>query len=202
MKKIITAASACLVMGVIVPAFAQTQQQPRQTQGQNQNEPQRVLLAQEGKVTVTATVQDVDYKTRHLTLKMPDGRTVRLKAGEEIPNFEKLKKGDKTLVDYYESTAVAIAKANEPAPPVTRAEMVLVPQNAEKPEEVRVASTQVRATVEDIDTKGHKITVRSADGKRVKLNVDPQVRDLNDLKKGDQIIATFTEALAIAATPQ
>ncbi|MDB6027959.1 MAG: hypothetical protein JWM68_4182 [Verrucomicrobiales bacterium] len=202
MKKIITAASACLIMGIIVPAFAQAPPQPQQTQGQNQNEPQKVLLAQEGKVTVTATVQDVDYKTRHLTLKMPDGRTIRLKAGEEIPSFEKLKKGDKTLVDYYESTAIAVAKANEQAPPVTRTEIVLVPQNAEKPEEVKPATTQVRATVEDIDAKRHKLTVRDPDGKRVKLSVDPQVRDLQDLKKGDQIIATFTEGIAIAATPQ
>src|SRR5207244_1363706 len=78
-------------------------------------------------VTKTATVQKVDQKTRHVTLRRPDGTKFTIVVGPEVHNTPQVKKGDVVkakdpskldavavgdLVDitYTEALAIAVAK--------------------------------------------------------------------------------------------
>jgi hypothetical protein len=59
---------------------------------------------------VASTVEAVDQKKRIVTLLAPDGNRVKLKAGEDMPQFEQLKPGDKILAQYTEALAIKVRK--------------------------------------------------------------------------------------------
>lgn len=161
-----------------------------------QTETPRVFLAQTNHLK--ATVEDVDYAKRELTLKGPEGNTVKLAVGDEVKNFPQIKKGDVLKVGYYESVALGIAKPGEPLTPTSRTEGMAVRPPGQKPGGAAMSVTDTTATVEDIDREKREVTLKRADGNLVKVWVDPSVGNLQRIKKGDTITATHTEALAIS----
>jgi Cu/Ag efflux protein CusF len=62
--------------------------------------------------------------------------------------------------------------------------------------EVVIASVDVTGTVSKIDQKTRKVTIKPKDGKKVTFVADPAVANLAQVKKGDVVTATYTEALA------
>jgi len=60
---------------------------------------------------------------------------------------------------------------------------------------VAAASIQVTATVVKIDHKTRKVTLKSADGREESFVVDAAVKNLDQVKKGDHVVATYAEAL-------
>src|SRR6185312_16443345 len=71
----------------------------------------RVVLAQTNHIK--ATVEDIDYAKREVTLKGPAGNTARFAIDDSVKNFPQMKKGDEVNIGYYESVAFAIAKPGE-----------------------------------------------------------------------------------------
>jgi len=68
---------------------------------------------------------------------------------------------------------------------------------AAAPKGAAVLSTvQVTATVTKIDHKTRAVTLKAADGHEESLVVDKAVQNLDQVKKGDVVTATYTEALA------
>jgi Cu/Ag efflux protein CusF len=59
-----------------------------------------------------------------------------------------------------------------------------------------LSTVQVTATVTKIDHKTRAVTLKAADGQEESLVVDKAVRNLDQVKKGDVVTATYTEALA------
>lgn len=193
MEKIISIRStvaACLLLGTwATPAIAQD------TDSQN---------AQPGvesstSVTAKATVQDIDYKDRTVTLKGESGKIFTVKVGEEARNFNQIKKGDQVTFRHVESLALAIHKSDEP-PSATEQQMLLRAQPGEKPAGAEIKTTQVTATVEKIDRDKREVTLRLPEGKTRTLKVGKDVEAFDRLKEGDQVAATFTEAFMIAVT--
>ncbi len=60
-------------------------------------------------------------------------------------------------------------------------------------EETAVA--QLTATVESIDAKKRVATLRTKDGRLVPLKVSPEVKNLNQVKKGDILELDYVEAI-------
>lgn len=56
---------------------------------------------------------------------------------------------------------------------------------------------EVRAIVETIDLATRKILLRGEEGGLMTVRVRPDVRRLNEIKPGDQIVVRYTEALAV-----
>jgi ribosomal 50S subunit-recycling heat shock protein len=56
---------------------------------------------------VTARVEDVDYQSRMITLRMAQGGTMSLKAGDQVKNFSEIKKGDEVFVRYIQATEIS-----------------------------------------------------------------------------------------------
>ena len=156
----------------------------------------RLFAAQTNRLK--ATVEDIDYAKREVTLKGPDGNTARFAVSEAVKNFPQMKKGDNVNLSYYESLAVAIAKPGETLQPTSRADLVAVRRPGERPGGAAMAITETSATVEDIDRENREVTLKRPDGTLMKVQVDPSVGNLERIKKGDQIQATYTEALAIS----
>ena len=71
----------------------------------------------ENAVTVTATVEAIDQKTRMVTLRGPDGKLTTVHAGDQVKNLAQVKKGDQVVVTYYESLAYEVHKPGGQAVP-------------------------------------------------------------------------------------
>ncbi len=59
-----------------------------------------------------------------------------------------------------------------------------------------IGATTVTATVAKIDQKTRAVTLKTADGKEYSFVADEAVKNLAQVKKGDVITATYTEAVA------
>ena len=58
---------------------------------------------------LTASVVGIDYKSRNITLKGPEGKEVTLKVGKKVEHFKHIKKGDEVVVRHTEAVAIAVA---------------------------------------------------------------------------------------------
>lgn len=148
-------------------------------------------------VEESATVTAIDQKTRMVTLKGPKGNEVTFKAGPEVRNLAQVKTGDEVKFAYYESLAVRVLKKDEAAPAASEATAVARAKPGEKPGVVAGTETTVVATIEAIDKKAKTATLKGADGKSVTVTPrDP--KRLDQVKVGDRIVLTYTEAIAIS----
>jgi Cu/Ag efflux protein CusF len=161
-----------------------------------QTESPRVFLAQTNHLK--ATVEDIDYAKREITLKGPEGRSARFAVSDSVKNFPQMKKGDEVNVGYYESIALAIAKPGETLSATSRSQALATREPGQRPGAAAVSITDTTATIEDIDRDKREVTLRTQDGDLVKVWVDPSVGNLQRIKKGDQITATRTQALAVS----
>jgi Cu/Ag efflux protein CusF len=147
-------------------------------------------------VTVNATVEAIDLGTRVVKLKGPKGNVFDLKVGEEAKNLPQLKVGDVVVAKYYESIAVEVKKPGEPGG-VTTSGAVATAKPGEKPAGMVAKQVTVTTTVEAIDPKKTHVTLKGPEGNSVKVKVqDP--KNLKNVKVGDQVVITYTEALAIS----
>jgi len=147
---------------------------------------------------VKATVEDIDQKKRTVVLKDSEGDLHTMKVSEEVRNLDQVKKGDEVVAGYYRSTAISVHKPGEtPAPPAA-GQAVIRSETGQKPGGLVVQTAQKTATVEDIDYTTREVKLKGSDGKTMKIKAGDKVKRLEDVKKGDKIVATYTEALAIS----
>jgi hypothetical protein len=156
----------------------------------------RVVVARTN--SVTATVEDIDYDKREITLKGPEGKSEKFVVSEAVKNFPQMKKGDEVKIGYYESIGLALRKPGEAMSPTSHTHAVFAREPGQKPGAGEVAVTEITATVEGIDREKREVTLKGPEGNSVTIEVDPSVGDLSRIKKGDEITATRTEALAIS----
>jgi Cu/Ag efflux protein CusF len=146
--------------------------------------------------TVTATVESIDLKTRAVTLRGPEGKVMGVKAGEEVKNLPQVKVGDKVVATYYESIAARIVKPGTGQASAAQ-QAVATAKPGEKPAGAMVQQVTVTATVEAIDRNSQHVTLKGQEGKTVDVKVqDP--KNLEGVKVGDEVVITYTEALAIS----
>src|SRR5262245_44824776 len=70
-------------------------------------------------------------------------------------------------------------------------------KTATPPEPVAIENTkEVAATVEAIDVSKRMLTLRDPSGEKVTFEVAPEVRNLEQVKTGDQVVARYYESLA------
>ncbi len=146
--------------------------------------------------TLTGTVEAVDMANRVVTIKGSRGRVIDLKVGPEAKNLDQVKVGDKVVAKYYESIAFRMKKPEE-AEGATAEQAVAKAKPGEVPAAVVANQVTVTATIEDISPKKTYVTLKGPDGKTVDVKVmDP--KNIEGLKVGDQVVITYTQALAIA----
>jgi len=179
---------ASLILAAALPAYAEMESAPAALGG-------AVL------VETSATVESVDHATRYVTLKGPEGNMVTVQAGPEVKNLDKVKAGDQVNVKYYQAMAVDVVTPGAETGTTTKrvtAEPGMAPAGA-------VARQQHR-TVEILVVDPYKkaIAFRDEQGRWREVHLDrPELQHyLKDLKEGDTVEVTFTEALAVAVEPR
>ncbi|MDD4893734.1 MAG: hypothetical protein PHW54_00270 [Candidatus Omnitrophica bacterium] len=151
-----------------------------------------------GLASGSATVQDIDYTTRIATLKFDNGDIKSITAGPDVRNFNQINKGDKVNINY---AATAVLSIGGPAQPLAREDMTEVTRAplGQKPAGSITESANISAVVKDIDYNNRLVTVEGPQ-RTVTLKIDPQEKDFDKIKKGDEVALYITESLTINVT--
>jgi len=66
-------------------------------------------------IEINALILAIDYKTREMTLKEPDGRVLKMKAGPDVEHLDKIKVGDSVVTRFTEALSIEVSKAKAKA---------------------------------------------------------------------------------------
>jgi Cu/Ag efflux protein CusF len=149
-------------------------------------------------VSISASVEAIDTASRTLTLKGPKGNVVDLPAGPEVKNFDQIKVGDFVLVRYFESLALELKKGSGIRERSERQASETAKPGAQ-PAAGAARQITVVADVVAVNAKTQTLTLRGP-----KRTVDLRLRDPEQIKLvkvGDQVEATYTEAVAVSVEP-
>src|SRR5215467_3410619 len=91
---------ACLGVSVLVASAAAAQSKTVTKAGE--------------KITVIATIQQIDSTARQITFRNADGSEDTVTAGPDVQRFNELKVGDKVTFTYYESKVFQLRKSGMP----------------------------------------------------------------------------------------
>lgn len=149
-------------------------------------------------VNAMATVQEIDKKTRAITLKKENGETLSIVAPETVRNFDQIKVGDIVHAKYQTSVSFQVVK--EESTEVGRAvqETSSRAKLGDKPSARLTRAVAMRANVTKVDPENKTITIQGQ-GKTFDMDVkNPE--HFKVVKVGDQIDALITESIAISVT--
>jgi hypothetical protein len=147
----------------------------------------------------SAVVDAIDKANRTVTLKMANGEKRTVEAGPEVRNFDQIKVGDTLTIKYMEALAIELKKDGKAAVGRTETKAMERAEPGKKPGGTAVREITAVADVVNVDAKKKIVSVKNKEGRIIDLNVrDPE--QLKLVKKGDQIQATYTEAVAIEMT--
>jgi len=147
--------------------------------------------------STTATVVDINYKTRSLSLKREDGNVVTMHVPVEVTRFDQIKKGDIVEVSYLASVAIMVQSPDKQIASTEGSQSVVIRNQGKKPSGMQVDTDIVTATVEKIDAKNRKATLKGPQGNTFDVDIAPDVEHLENVKKGDQVLVKVTRTVAI-----
>ena len=149
--------------------------------------------------TFTAPVEDIDYKNREVTLKDQMGNEVTFEVDESVKRFNEIKVGDFVRADYYVSVAAELRKPTkaEKENPITVLSATGKAPPGTEPAAGGLRRFKVVTTVEGIDRPSETITIKGPRGHYLTARVADPSR-LTKVRIGDNIVVTYTEALAIS----
>jgi Cu/Ag efflux protein CusF len=201
MKVIITITTrliAALLVGA-APFAAQAQSAPTTHSGVA-TAPGKVAGA--ATTVITAKVVAIDPTQRTVTLQGANGRTRTIEVGDEVRNFDQLKVGDTVHAKYTRALALELKKGQAALQAPTEEHAVTpAPAPGAKPGGTVARKVTAVAEVVAVDPARQLVTLRGAQGNEVDVEVqDPS--QLQNIKKGDHVQATYVEALAIAVTEE
>jgi Cu/Ag efflux protein CusF len=152
-----------------------------------------------GLATVTATIVGIDPATRTVTMKTSAGKVIELEVTNDVRNFDQLAVGDVVNAQYRESLTLSLLDKKTQA---SRSEKETAERAAPgaKPGGELGREVTIIADVVAVDRQAKVVTLRGPRGNMIDLRVQDPER-LKRVKKGDQVKAVYTEALAISVEP-
>jgi hypothetical protein len=164
---------------------------------------EKPVVAHTKRVTVSAEVIGIDKETRTVTLRGKDGKERQVKVGSGAKNFDQIKVGDTVTAEYFQSAAVSLRKQVPGEPTLTEAPPVVqLAPRGEKPAGVVAQTINVTALVENVDHRNREVTLKGPSGDILTLAVDKNVQNFDQVQKGDHVVVTYSEAIAVQVTPK
>jgi Cu/Ag efflux protein CusF len=194
MKKIIIPIAAALLYA---PFFSSAQ-----------NAPQGAVMTAKGPgeavsaeaVQLQGKVKSIDKQNRTVVVVGQQGKEVVLTLGPEARNFDQINVGDLVTLTYVQALALELRKSVKGGAlgqPITSEQSVRA-KPGDKPAAAIERTTNVTANVIAVNQKTQIVTLKGPN-RTVELKVkDPAM--LKDIKVGNQVEATFTEAIGIEVT--
>jgi hypothetical protein len=148
-------------------------------------------------LTVTATVDAIEHASRSLTLRKPDNTVSTLIVPKEYLRFDSLKVGDKVTATYYDN--IVIRKKAPGEKDVNTEGGSLIASPGTKPGFTIGAQRVITATITAIDPKIPSISLSGPSNWKYSSRVEDR-EALKQVKVGDRLDITWTEALMLSAT--
>jgi hypothetical protein len=159
------------------------------------------VVERENMARVAAVVEAINVQNRIVTLRsLTHDSTVVMEVGDEVRNLAQVKVGDRVVVEFLEALAVDLKKGGglEPTGAMAMGEARAKP--GEKPAGAMGEAIEVVATILAIDPDEPSVILKGPKGNIVEVLVrDPQ--KLESVDVGDQVVITYTRAVAIAIKP-
>jgi hypothetical protein len=191
MRSLVLSAGIVITSALALPAAAQTGSVV------TSSAPGKGAIAET--VKVQATITAIDKKTREVNLKGAQGDELTVTAGPEVKNFDNMKVGDLVTVEYLRALALELKKGGGLVVQRTEQSGGAAAKPGERP--AGAVGRQVKVVADVVDVDPAKQTIKLKGPQRT---VDLHIADPEQFKrvaKGDQVEATFTEAVAVAVTP-
>jgi Cu/Ag efflux protein CusF len=193
MKTLSVCTFTCLVI-----ASPLLQAQPTASSSQVMTAPGSAKLVETARTT--ATIVGIAPATRTVSLKRADGQIVDIQVGEEVRNFDRIKVGNAVNIEYTRALSLNLKKGGAGSPKQSESAHVTRAPAGGQPGATVGQQVSITADVVAVDTKDQVVTLRGPQGHLVELKVrDPN--QLKRVKKGDQVEAVYTEAVAVAVEP-
>src|SRR4029453_18999359 len=148
--------------------------------------------------TVTATVEAVDQGTRTVTLKRADGTYETIVAPPSVERFNAIKVGDTMTARYYDNVVLRLKRPGEKD--VDTAKDAITKTPGTSPGATAATQRTITATITAIDMKVPSITFSGPNNWKYSSRVE-DVNMLKQVKVGDKLDITWTEALLVGFTP-
>ena len=146
-------------------------------------------------VTAKATIVAIDRENRIVTLRGPRGNDLAVHADERVQRFNELKIGDIVTATYAQAVAVRIRKPGGPAP-TKQAESTV--RTADNKGATISREQTLTVVIHEIDLTAPSVTAEGPQKRQYTFRVRDK-NEINDLKVGDRVDVTFTEALLLRA---
>jgi hypothetical protein len=149
-----------------------------------------------------ASVTQLDLATRVMTLRGPAGNEFTFEVDPAVRNLPQVKVGDEVVVRYYETIGAAMRKPGDS----TEASVALadgVADPGDRPAAGIGTRTTLPVTIVAVDAKTNEVRFYGPDKNVRSIELEtPEARAFaKKLKAGDEVIVTFTEALAVSVEP-
>lgn len=172
-----------------------------------QNQPQAAVVAERGPgagavaeaVQFQGKIKSVDKKSRSVVVVGPNGNEIQMNLSDEVRNFDQIKAGDLVTMTMVQALAADLRKVDKSAVRErVESENMAMAKPGSKPGVVVEKSVRVVANVVAINPKAQTVTLRGPQ-RTVELQVgDPAM--LKNVKVGDQVEATYSEAVALTVS--
>jgi Cu/Ag efflux protein CusF len=186
MRRIISVVAVATML--VSPAFAQPAAQPAA----------KDAIGAADVVVLRAKIEAVDAATRMVTVKGQSGKVVKIHADDRVKNFAQIKAGDDLVLKYVDAVSIALVKTDAGRSAVTTTTSATAPPGS-MPAAAAAKQTKVVASVVSVDPKTSHVVLEGPNANYVEVKVkDPAV--MANVKAGDKVEATFTEAVLIEVT--
>jgi Cu/Ag efflux protein CusF len=147
-------------------------------------------------ISITATVVKVDQAKRMITIKGPAGNMMDVVLGQEVKNFDEIKENDQIKARYVESIAVFVEKSDA-KPAASETTTVELAPIGYKPGAVVVDTVEATAQVLSANYAKRTLKLKLPNGGAKTVKVGKQVKKFKQIKKGDEVVVRYTQAVAL-----
>jgi Cu/Ag efflux protein CusF len=149
----------------------------------------------------TMTVESIDYENRTVILRSESGEKQLVEVSPEVKRLKEVKQGDKVQVQFYRAIAAQMSKHGKND--VTVKEHVKKAAPDERPGIAGRVDITSTVTVNKVDLDKNLVTITNPAGNTSTLAVRraPMQNFIKQLKPGDKVDVTYTEAVAISLQP-
>jgi Cu/Ag efflux protein CusF len=151
-------------------------------------------------VEISAQVVAIDKSTRTVTLKGPKGNIVDVAVGDEVKNFAQINVGDLVVVRVVQALSLELQKTKSGAGGISEQSAAAAAKPGARPAAAAGREITAIAQVTAVDPKAKTITLKGPRGNVVTLDVQ-NPDQFKVVKVGDQVLVTYTEAVAISVEP-
>lgn len=167
--------------------------------GQENTKSEKPAIVDAVVTVVEATVEEIDHKSRMVTLKGPEGKYVEVEIDEAVKNLPQVEKGDVVTVESVEAVSIQVLPKGAAVPGLSAIGAEASAEPGEKPAGVAMKEITLVTVIDAIDLEQQLVTLKGAEGKTKTFKARNPER-LAQVEIGDTVMITITTAIGISVT--